>query len=159
RQAAARPHPSPWRTGRCGSARYPLPACRRVPRDGYRADRCDRAALCPRGRACSEGPGAASDAERLPLRARMHQCRCVGLPVVVGRLLECRVMAALARRLRIVRSTAKPVVRKPGTWPRLSAPVDPISTHERAALASFLRLDFAEITDLRALARAIRSFP
>lgn len=66
-------------------------------------------------------------------------------------------MTALARRLRVVSNTAKPVVRKPGTWPRLSAPVDPISTHERAALASFLRRDFADITDLRALARAIRS--
>lgn len=66
-------------------------------------------------------------------------------------------MTALARRLRIVRSTPKPVARKPGTWPRLSAPVDPIATHERAALASFLRRDFADITDLRALARAVRS--
>jgi hypothetical protein len=29
-------------------------------------------------------------------------------------------------------------------------------TPERAALASFLRVDFADLTDLRALARAIR---
>lgn len=66
-------------------------------------------------------------------------------------------MTALARRLRIVRSNPKPKARKPGTWGPLSSPVDPISTHERAALASFLRVDFADLTDLRALARAIRS--
>lgn len=67
-------------------------------------------------------------------------------------------MAALSRRLRIVSSNPKPKARKPGTWGPLSEPVDPISTHERAALASFLRVDFADLTDLRALARAIRAY-
>lgn len=66
-------------------------------------------------------------------------------------------MTALARRLRVVPIAPRQPKRKPGTWGPLSSPVDPISTHERAALASFLRRDFADITDLRGLARAIRS--
>jgi hypothetical protein len=66
-------------------------------------------------------------------------------------------MTALARPLRIVRSNPKPKARKPGTWGPLAAPVDPIATHERAALASFLRRDFADITDLRELARGVRT--
>ena len=63
-------------------------------------------------------------------------------------------MSALA--LHVVRSNPKPKARKPGTWGPLAAPVDPISTHERAALASFLRRDFTDITDLRELARRVR---
>lgn len=68
-------------------------------------------------------------------------------------------MTALARRLRVVRSNPKPKARKPGTWGPLSAP---IFAAENVALAFWLsrctpdlRRDF-QLTDLRALARAIR---
>ena len=72
-------------------------------------------------------------------------------------------MTALARRLRVVPNTPKPKARKPGTWGPLSEPVDPMDTHERAAWASFLtrggvRRDHNDLTDLRALARAVRPY-
>lgn len=70
-------------------------------------------------------------------------------------------MAALARRLRVVRSNPKPKARKPGTWHPLAAP---IFAADNVALAFWqsrcpadLRRDF-QLTDLRALARAIRAY-
>lgn len=78
-----------------------------------------------------------------------------------------RSQLSIARRLRIVPEPAPEPAPDPEAiarasrmrpiWPRISAPVDPIATHERAALASFLRRDFADITDLRGLARAVRT--
>lgn len=71
-------------------------------------------------------------------------------------------MTALARRLRVVPTAPQPARRKPGTWGPLSEPVDPMDTHERAAWTSFLtrggvRRDHSDLTDLRALARAVRT--
>ena len=70
-------------------------------------------------------------------------------------------MTALARRLRIVSRTPKPAPRKPGTWYPLAAPVFPA---DNVALAFWqsrcpdhLRAGF-QLTDLRALARAVRTY-
>jgi hypothetical protein len=72
-------------------------------------------------------------------------------------------MTALARR-RVLSLVSAPAKRKPGTWGPLSPPVDVLETERRAAWTSFLtrggqRRDHSDLTDLRALARAIRATP
>lgn len=73
-------------------------------------------------------------------------------------------MTALARRRRfhVVPVTPAPPKRKRGTWGPLAEPVNVAETEARAAWASFLtrsgqRRDHHDLTDLRGLARAIRS--